>query len=365
MVSKQNLQEELNSFNKQLEKHLQGIGVDLLDDSSFNTSSLSGENSETLLLLTQSLKDIRMEMNLMRKHLSSDTEVMLKSLLGSQQRQFQEEMRSFQERTFKILKVFDPSVLKEISSEISRVSQEQTSIKSEILSLKNTIGSKSKESSILDLKLEVEPMFMDITSRQEKIESQITTLFSREQNKLENFEMILKDTLDSFNNAINSKQNKTIDLISSTGLKTKQNLSNLNKKIQEVEQYQQNSSITIANKISKLDKKLHSTKKDLLENSNDSEKFIFEKLSHLEEDILSSKDNIHNIDSKIHATFDELKSLEKQEKSSICGQKEKSLNSKSKVIDLKELEQVEVMPLESKNKILDIEARLRKLSMLK
>ena len=151
MVSKQNLQEELNSFNKQLEKHLQGIGVDLLDDSSFNTSSLSGENSETLLLLTQSLKDIRMEMNLMRKHLSSDTEVMLKSLLGSQQRQFQEEMRSFQERTFKILKVFDPSVLKEISSEISRVSQEQTSIKSEILSLKNTIGSKSKESFILDL----------------------------------------------------------------------------------------------------------------------------------------------------------------------------------------------------------------------
>jgi hypothetical protein len=426
MVSKQHLQEELNSFNKQLEKHLSGIGVDLLDDTSFNTSSLSSDNSETMLLLTQSLKDIRMEMNLMRKHMASDTEVMLKSLMNAQQRQFQDEMRAFQERTFKILKVFDPSILKEINSEIGRVSTEQSVIKSDISEIKSLVDKKISSQNNIDLKVELEPLFMSLTSQQEKLESQVSTLFSREKNKLENFEMILRDTLDGFNVVLNQKQDILLSSVGSLDTKTKKDLLLISKKVDMIESNQETFFNTLNHDVSSLSTKLGIQKKELLHHTNTSEKVIFQKISDLEENIhdsgeslnsiidkkllqfdttlnntkdevllnvsesenflfkksvdleegvFSSRDKLDILDSKLNSTFEELSSIKKSTASEILIGRDSLKNQpdlkrtsskKEKIIQLDEVvETPEVRVIDNKEKLLNIESRLRKLSLLK
>lgn len=348
MVSKKNLQSELENFNKDLDKHLVGAGVDLFDETIFSSASTQSPHisTEELILLTQSLKDIRVEMNLMRKHLSSDTEMMLKSLMGAQQRQFNDEMRQFQEQTFKLLKIFDPSKLKEVVFEIERLSDEHKNIFNEISNLKkelNPINKKLDQIDILNDNLKVQKE--EISSSFNEIKKIIKNENIDTSKKLDQFERVYTSlienkfkTLDrgitSSNRISNnkfSKLNSSFELIdkkikslNSQGLSFRSNIGELNNKIKRIDL---NSS--------KLDNKFRNFKTSSSEKINQVRKDFFS------EDLTLS-------------------------------QKDQSLNlSKEDTEFQPEENQIEIVNFDEENnisnveKILDIDSRLKKLSNLK
>lgn len=412
MVSKTKLQEELSSFNKQLDKHLQGVGVDMLSDLSISSSSLPSDQYEQLLLLTQSLKDIRMEMNLMRKHMASDTEVMLKSLMTTQQKQFRDEMREFQEKTFSILKVFDPSQLKEITSEINRVSSDQRELKEEMKKIQSSIDSlatSATQHDELDLKLLLEPYFMEVNSKHNELESHIEHLFSKEKMKFENFEMILKDSLLSMQQSIERKQELAIKTIPNS----KKDLEKLSKKLEKIDQLSKETKIKVSEvtkdisktkkellnstaqsenllykqltsfedrisnfeeshidelnkKLSQINKELSSTKREVLESSAQSENLLYKQMSSFE-DRISKSQTSH--DSQLAKKISEITNISGEETlKNHSATSTPPKNNSQKVIDITSLATIEKDTQPDRNtheKLLDIDSRIKKLSSLK
>lgn len=360
MASKNNLYEELNSYNKQLDKHLQGVGIDLLGDLSTISNSLPSDQFEQLLLLSQSLKDIRTEMNLMRKHLSSDTEIMIKSLLNAQQKQFQEEMREFQQKTVSLLKIFDPAQLKEISSEISRISLDQKNISQEITSIKShieSLNSFSKKKSESNFDNIVESQLLAISSKQEKLEKQIEHLFSKENDQSTTFQIMVKESLKEIEHSLLFKQKQHETFL----IKQEKDVSHLSKKLEKLDSISKD----FVQKVSKLDLELAATKKNILSSSEKSDNLISEKLSILEHDILHSKELEQNeLNNKLSSLTNEIESIQKKVYNSSSTLDE---SSKDNIIDITSLSTNTNFSNEKKTqeKILDIDVRIKKLSSLK
>ena len=85
--------EEMRKYNKELERHIPG-----LDDSSLNSNSVfktDNDQDEVFTLFAQNLLDLRTEMNLIRKNLSTDIEGMVTRVVNEQQRKFNSRMDNF------------------------------------------------------------------------------------------------------------------------------------------------------------------------------------------------------------------------------------------------------------------------------
>ena len=74
------LKKEIESFDKELDKY-----SDVLDFSSIDTFDVEKEATENydLVLISKTLMELKLEMNLLRKNLSNDVEIMAKELISS------------------------------------------------------------------------------------------------------------------------------------------------------------------------------------------------------------------------------------------------------------------------------------------
>ena len=191
--------EEMRKYNKELEKHIPG-----LDDSSLNTSLNSSsifktdeDQDEVFTLFAQNLLDLRTEMNLIRRNLSTDIEGMVSRVVNEQQRKFNTRMDNFfvkaildvKENWASQLGTFSKEIndikrgFSQMKNESSNVEESINDLKEQFMMLKSVISTmsnkedstilipqiKSLEDKVDDLKEDLDNDFENNTAVEEKL----------------------------------------------------------------------------------------------------------------------------------------------------------------------------------------------------
>ena len=154
--------EEMRKYNKELERHIPG-----LDDSSLNSNSVfktDNDQDEVFTLFAQNLLDLRTEMNLIRKNLSTDIEGMVTRVVNEQQRKFNSRMDNFFVKAILDVKENWSTQLGVLSKEINEIKRGFSNVKTE---------SSNLEDSIRDLKEQFMLLKSVITQIASKDDSQI------------------------------------------------------------------------------------------------------------------------------------------------------------------------------------------------
>jgi len=128
MVLKKSVISDLKKANLELDKHLETLGMSEASEKILEAKEAGGD--ETLNLLGTSMIDLRCEISLLRKNLSSDIENLVSRQVVESQKAFFNEMSEFQNKIFFEVKNNFASYIDEITTEFN-------SLKSEVLSLKN------------------------------------------------------------------------------------------------------------------------------------------------------------------------------------------------------------------------------------
>lgn len=130
MAKNNNLTSELSKLNKDLDKHLTDISVDVTQFDKFNTG-LNDSQAVNFEVLTF-LQDVRDEMSLLRKHLFNDVQSLVTKTLRAEQDQMLAQMQ----------KQFN-SVLKDIvdskNHHMMQLRNEQAHLELEVSSMKTTL----------------------------------------------------------------------------------------------------------------------------------------------------------------------------------------------------------------------------------
>lgn len=169
MVSKAKLKSELQTFNDDLDKHMKKVDFDELTSPStdFNFSK-SLESREHAILFSENLKEIRYEINMMRKNMTSDVGVMVAKEIDKLKSGFFNDLMTAQNQLFEHIRSIDLTPLKVLQEEVE-------SIKNQHLSL---------DSSISDLKEEFHKQLISANTHQEKRTSAILEEFKLSQSAL-------------------------------------------------------------------------------------------------------------------------------------------------------------------------------------
>ena len=86
MVLNNDLIGDLKKYNKELESHFSNLDFSSIND--FSSSKSNYEESEYFSLFANNLMDLKTEMALMRKNLTSDVEGMVHRLIKEEQESF-------------------------------------------------------------------------------------------------------------------------------------------------------------------------------------------------------------------------------------------------------------------------------------
>lgn len=93
MDPRKDIIDELKKYNKDLEKHMPNLELDFLKD--INTSKKSNDNDEYFSLLANNLMELRTEVALTRKNLTTEIEGMVLRTINNQQNKFFDQIKKF------------------------------------------------------------------------------------------------------------------------------------------------------------------------------------------------------------------------------------------------------------------------------
>ncbi len=169
MVSKTKLKSELQDFNDDLDKYMKKVDFDGLTTSTTNMEySKSLESREHAILFSENLKEIRYEINMMRKNMTSDVGVMVAKEVDKLKSGFFNELMNSQNQVFDHIRSIDLSPLKELQEEMTSIKEHQRNL----------------DASISDLKEELHKQMISTNTHQEKRTSAILDEFKHSQSAL-------------------------------------------------------------------------------------------------------------------------------------------------------------------------------------
>jgi Sec-independent protein translocase protein TatA len=199
MAPKSSLKKEMSSMNKELEKYLKQAKIDSISEELLKESTSTHPSTE-LYLISEALKDIRLEMNLMRKHLVSDVGELIKSTLFDHHKQIKQELTQFYQQSFEIFKRFDPSVLKQVIEEVQHLSDQQNTFKDFLSTYTLDVDAKLQELSkkFDHLELFHEKEFSSFAKDLNSFSKEIQKQFSSFMSTLESQQKLRKKDLEYF-----------------------------------------------------------------------------------------------------------------------------------------------------------------------
>lgn len=145
MESRKDLIKELKSFNKALENHMPNLELDYIKD--LHVSKDSRDNEEYFALLANNLMELRTEMALTRKNLSTEVEGMVMRSVTEQQNKFFDQIKKFYGVIIMEIKDNLSSHLKELTDEMNSLKRKYNEI-----SMQNENFSNLLDDALIDLK---------------------------------------------------------------------------------------------------------------------------------------------------------------------------------------------------------------------
>lgn len=142
MVSRDKLKSELHSFNENLDKHMKSIDFDNFSENVGSGSYRGFEANENIILLAENLKEVRYELNMMRKNLSSDVSTMVAKEITSLKNEFFDELLSAQTQVYEYVKSIDLTPVKEMADEVEDIKKKQIELDKSISQLSNDFSKK-------------------------------------------------------------------------------------------------------------------------------------------------------------------------------------------------------------------------------
>ncbi len=152
-TSNKKLIEELKKYNSELDGHVSSSGIDInLMTRTLKNNSSADQNEEFIHLFSQNLLDLRTEVSLLRKNLSTDIEGMVMKVVSNQQNQFSEKMNNLFLQTTLDMKTFLNDTVIKFGDEITQIKKtynemviQNSNISSEMLKLKDVVSGLQKE----------------------------------------------------------------------------------------------------------------------------------------------------------------------------------------------------------------------------
>ena len=143
MVSRDKLKSELHSFNENLDKHMKSIDFENMSEKLDSAGSSQSDNAkENVVLLSENLKDIRYEINMMRKNLSSDVSTMVSKEMETLKNQFFDELLSAQKQVHEHVKSIDLTPVKEVADEVEDIKKKQVELDKRLSELSDDFSKK-------------------------------------------------------------------------------------------------------------------------------------------------------------------------------------------------------------------------------
>ena len=215
MVAKKKVIEELQKYNKELEKHLTGISISSVTDFSKSNDEIG---AEYLTLFASNLSDLRTEVALLRKNISSEVEGIAINLMKQEQKAFLTQLSTFQSRMLMDMKSSFGNYVEEISSQMVNIQKEFNKISKDHGQFMESTASLNEFFKNGDVKilLEFEKKFDKMTenfnstmknvdSRIHKIEVGLSLLNETSKEKFDNYSKQISNTTQ------NTKQNNNFE----------------------------------------------------------------------------------------------------------------------------------------------------------
>ena len=130
MVKKKiELLDEIKNYNVELEKHLSEVDFSMIDFIPLDDKT--SKNKEYFSLFARNISDLRTEMNLFRKNVTSDIEGMLLNMIQEQKKMYASEIQILHSRLLLDMKNNFSRYVEDISDEMVKVKDELKKIKKE------------------------------------------------------------------------------------------------------------------------------------------------------------------------------------------------------------------------------------------
>lgn len=205
VLTNKKLIDELKRYNKDLEKHVSGVDLELVNKS-LKSNSPNSESAEFHSLFAQNLLDLRTEISLLRKNLSVDIEGMVMRVVTGQQNQFSEKMNSlFLETTFDMKRYLNETIGK-FGDEITQIKKSYNDMSIQNENLSSEISNLTGEVTILKSKIESQDLTaqtMDLQRKLEevdfKLDSSTKLIFEKDKQLHENLQRLF-NSLDEISN---------------------------------------------------------------------------------------------------------------------------------------------------------------------
>lgn len=224
--------DELKKYNTELDSHVSGIDVDLVNKSLKNNSP-NAQNDEFNHLFSQNLLDLRTEVSLLRKNLSVDIEGMVMKVVNDQQNLFSEKMNNLFLQTTLDMKTFLNDMVMNFGNEITQIKKsyndmsiqnsniisQVSTLSDEVLVLRDEIHAQKSTQNQLEIsrKLdEIENTIQLSTSLINENNQNLTTHFSKFNKSL----LSLSNMSKPLNSKFVSNQNKSSQTNNSLKIKS-------------------------------------------------------------------------------------------------------------------------------------------------
>ena len=172
MDSKKDIIKELKEFNKALENHMPNLELDYIKD--INVSGKEKDTEEYFALLANNIMELRTEMALTRKNLSTEVEGMVMRSVSEQQNKFFDQIKKFYGVIIMEIKDNLSNHLKDITDEMNSLKRKYNEI-----SLQNENFANLLDDALIDLK--------EVTSHSEDNTNSIKDMTSFSKSRFDNF----------------------------------------------------------------------------------------------------------------------------------------------------------------------------------
>lgn len=198
VATKKDIIDELKRYNKDLETHLPNLDLDFVND--LKPSKNSSENDEYFSLLANNLMELRTEIALTRKNLSTEIEGMLLRSINEEQNKFFDQIKKFYGVIILELKENFVTHLKKLNDDINDMKRKHVEI-----SLQNENFSNQMNNLITDVKSmrnQIDDSASENTEAQVLAKKQwevISTNLQKIANNMGSNEMYIEDNLMKLN----------------------------------------------------------------------------------------------------------------------------------------------------------------------
>ena len=207
MVSKDRVKKDLKKFNQELDKFVGEVDFSDLDYSSLKVEDKDdfseSSKEQYMFLLSENIKDMRNELNYIKKNLSADVSASVTDAIGQMRKEFFYEMRGLLQQVYDYLSSFDKDSIEYLRGEVNSLSEKQSKVESKVVEF----GSEFSKS-LGDMSSQTNEQVNKITSNVDKGRDILSKRLEQIENKLANMEEhlgvvdTLKKEVDSLPNQI-------------------------------------------------------------------------------------------------------------------------------------------------------------------